>query len=360
MQPLLCRRPVRIPGQDSVIVASGQASGPSPLPSLAERAVQDALERAGITRAERVLLLLGKGFSRQVPAALRAAAGTAACLQISGCTANGLLTEAGWQIDQPAAAAMVFAHLPSASDGADSPLLSFSGQGRLAWDWLDDTARAGLVDSDANAWRQARECNDARSTLELPGWHGTALLSRGLRYLGEAQAVTAADAHELRRLGTGTAVDSLLRALPGELRARPPLHQLVLIREEQLPGIGILSLNSDGSLTLGSPLQPGDTVSWAIRQPLTAEQEIRQQFAAAVDTGKRPEFALMFSCIGRGPLFYGNDDRDLLAFREHFPQVPLLGAYGTGQIVPGDKGNQLFQNTVLTLLYERTNVQSHP
>jgi hypothetical protein len=49
---------------------------------------------------------------------------------------------------------------------------------------------------------------------------------------------------------------------------------------------------------------------------------------------KRPDFALMFSCIGRGPLFYGNDDRDLLAFRERFPGVPLLGAYGSGQIAP--------------------------
>lgn len=343
-----------------MIVASGQATGPAPLPALAERAVQDALERAGITRAERVLLLLSKDFCRQGAAALRAAAGAAACLQISGCTANGLLTETGWQIDQPAAAALVFGHHPCAPGEEESPLLSFSGQGRLAWDWLDDTPRAGLVDSDANAWQQARECGDARSTLALPGWHGTPLLSRGLRWLGETQEVTAADAHELRRLGTGTAVDSLLRALPGDLRARPPLHQLTLVRTDRLPGIGILSLNSDGSLTLGSPLQPGDMVTWAIRQPLAAEQEIRQQFAAAVDAGKRPEFALMFSCIGRGPLFYGNDDRDLLAFREHFPQVPLLGAYGTGQIFPGDKGNQLFQNTVLTLLYERSNVQSHP
>jgi hypothetical protein len=75
-----------------------------------------------------------------------------------------------------------------------------------------------------------------------------------------------------------------------------------------------------------------------------------QSLLAAVDPEKRPDFALMFSCLGRGPLFYGNDDRDLLAFREIFPGVPLLGAYGSGQIAPAGDGNRLFQNTVVTLL----------
>ncbi|MGV0951628.1 MAG: FIST C-terminal domain-containing protein, partial [Azonexus sp.] len=76
----------------------------------------------------------------------------------------------------------------------------------------------------------------------------------------------------------------------------------------------------------------------------------------AVDPEKKPDFALMFSCLGRGPLFYGNDDRDLLAFREQFPGVPLIGAYGSGQIAPAGGKNQLFRNTVVTLLCESDHV----
>jgi small ligand-binding sensory domain FIST len=64
----------------------------------------------------------------------------------------------------------------------------------------------------------------------------------------------------------------------------------------------------------------------------------------------------MFSCIGRGPLFYGNDDRDLVAFRDTFPDTPLLGAYGTGQIAPLAGQNRLFHNTALTLLFESAHV----
>ena len=64
---------------------------------------------------------------------------------------------------------------------------------------------------------------------------------------------------------------------------------------------------------------------------------------------QNPACALMFSCIGRGPLFYGSDDRDLLAFREAFPETPLLGAYGTSQIFPHAGKNRLYHNAALTL-----------
>lgn len=338
-------------------VGSGQAVGTSPTPALAEQAVREALARAGLTRAERVLLFLSKDFARQLPATLRAAAAAATCLQIDGCSANGVLSDQGWQIDRSAAVALVFSELPKT--GAASPLLSFSGQGRLAWDWQDDTARIGLVDSDTRAWQQARENGDARCQFALPGLRCTPLLSRGLRRIGERQTVSVADAHELRRLESGSAADSLLRALPGELRARPPIHQLCLLRDAAEPGIGVLSLNSDGSLTLTAALQAGDQFDWAIRQPLAAEQEMRQLLDGA-RTQTRPEFALMLSCIGRGPLFYGGDDRDLALFRETFPDLPMIGAYGIGQIFPGEHGNRLFHNAVLTLLYERNDVQPLP
>lgn len=338
-------------------VGSGQAVGTSPTPALAEQAVREALARAGLTRAERVLLFLSKDFSRQLPATLRAAAAAATCLQIDGCSANGVLSDQGWQIDRPAAVALVFSDLPKA--GTASPLLSFSGQGRLAWDWQDAPARIGLVDSDTRAWQQARENGDTRCQFALPGLRCTPLLSRGLRRIGERQTVSVADAHELRQLESVTATDSLLRALPGELRARPPIHQLCLLRDAAEPGIGVLSLNSDGSLTLTAALQAGEQFDWAIRQPLAAEQEMRQLLDGA-RTQTQPEFALMLSCIGRGPLFYGGDDRDLALFRETFPDLPMIGAYGIGQIFPGEHGNRLFHNAVLTLLYERNDVQSLP
>ena len=135
---------------------------------------------------------------------------------------------------------------------------------------------------------------------------------------------------------------------PDKLPAAAPLLGGVVA-----PQGATVALVADGeplwTAAVGSADLPG-------RQPLAAEEDIRQALNAAVDRKNQPHFALMFSCIGRGPLFYGNEDRDLLAFRDIFPDTPLLGAYGTGQIAPLAGGNRLFQNTALTLLFESAHV----
>ena len=336
-------------------VGTGLISGQRPIPELAHEAVQAALGAAGLERADNVILLLSRDFLRNPQPAVLAAARAAGCLTVCGCTTSGLFTERGWQLDQPAAAALVYAS-PGGETATASPTLSFSGHGRLPFEWLDDTPRAGLLDADALAWSHARTTDSACAEFRLPGLRAYVARSTGLRLLGEPSSVEGCRGYELGRVGGHRAVDSLYRALPAELREHPPLHQIVALRHPDEPGIAILSAGGDGSLMLADTLSDGETITWAIRQPLAAEQDMRQSLNMAVSAGTKPDFALMFSCIGRGPLFYGDDDRDLLAFRDTFPDTPLLGAYGTGQIIPLGGQNRLFHNTVLTLLFESIHV----
>lgn len=338
--------------------ASGLASGPQACPELAAEAVASALQRGGMTRAGQVVLLLSREFARQPEAALRLAVGTAGTLHLAGATVNGVFTEQGWQIDRPAAAALVLSDAVAA-EPATLPV-GLSGQGRLAADWQHGAPRAGLIDADGAAWQGGRPTADARTTLALPG-RQHCLLARGLRRLGPAATVDRAIGHELLEIGGSPAYDHLCRQLPAELRRQVPLHQLCLLRDDDRPGIAVLSRHGDGALTLAEPVSAGQALSWALRQPLAAASEIREQFAqVAVDSPSQLLCALMLSCIGRGPLFYGDDDQDLLAFRERFPDVPLLGAYGMGQFVPGSAGHPIHHHAVLTLLHERPHVQSHP
>jgi small ligand-binding sensory domain FIST len=334
---------------------SGLVTGQRAAPELAHEAVQAALSAAGLARADNVILLLSRDFIRNPQPAVLAAARTAGCLAVCGCTSSGLFTERGWQLDQPAAAALVYT-APSTEAAAESPILSFSGHGRLPFEWQDDAPRAGLLDAEAVTWSNARISDNGCAEFRLPGLRTRLARSCGLRLLGEALPVDCCHGFELGRVGGHRAVDSLFRALPAELRERPPLHQIVALRHADEPGIAILSAGGDGSLMLADTLRNGETITWAIRQPLAAEQDMRQSLNAAASEQHKPDFALMFSCIGRGPLFYGNDDRDLLAFRETFPNTPLLGAYGTGQIIPQGGQNRLFHNTVLTLLFESSHV----
>ena len=346
-------------------VASALVAGNRPEPELAREAVRTALAAAGLERADNVILFLSRDFSRHPQPAVLAAARAAGCLSVCGSTASGLFTERGWQLDQPAAAALVFSSEAHQAVSNDSPQLSFSGHGRLPFEWQDGGPRVGLLDSDAAVWSHGRTADNGCAEFRLPGLSARLARSSGLRLLGEPLPIEQCAGYELRRVGGHSALDSLRRALPAELREHLPLHQIAVLRQADAPGIALLSANADGSLTLADTLNDGDKISWAIRQPLAAEQEMRDALlvarmettaGATVNPKKQPNFALMFSCIGRGPLFYGNDDRDLVAFRDTFPGTPLLGAYGTGQIAPLAGQNRLFHNTALTLLFESAHV----
>ena len=337
-------------------VASGLAAGPKPLPELASEAVRRALTKAELTQAGAVLLFLTRDFQRQHQAALLAAARVAGCMEIYGCTAYGLITDEGWLLDQSGAAALVIESMPAGNSAPNNHLLSFTGHSTLPFDWQAGLARGGLLDSEAAVWSHGRQIINGNAEIRLPGFNSRLAISTGLHLLCEPLRVDDCQSYDVRTIGGMSAVDSLRRKLPGERRQTLSLHNIVAIRQPNEPGIAILAANDDGSLTLAEPFQPGEMLSWAIRQPLSAEQDMTQTLSVTVNAQKAPDFAVMFSCIGRGPLFYGDDDRDLNAFREKLPNTPLIGAYGSGQIAPCAGRNRLFQNSVMTLLFENADV----
>ena len=331
--------------------ATALVTGQRALPELARDAVAQALTKAALTRADNVILFLSRDFARNPQPAVVAAARAAGCLSVCGSTTNGLLTEDGWQLDQSAAAALVIS--APARSFPQTPLLSFSSHSRLPYAWQADHERAGLLHSDGASWSHGRVAEDGCAECQLPAICTHQAISTGLRSLGDSLNVDQCRGYELQRIGGHAAIDSLVRVLPPELRDNPPLHQIALLRAPDEPGIALLSANADGSISLAEQIDRDTRLTWAIRQPLTAEQQMRE----ALGTGtSAPDFALMFSCIGRGPLFYGNDDLDLQAFRQTFPGTPLLGAYGTSQIVPRQGCNRLFHNAALTLLFESSHV----
>jgi hypothetical protein len=330
-------------------VASALVAGRQPDPALAEAAVRQALAKAGLDQAGSVLLFLTHDFARHAQAAVKAAARAAGCLQVFGTTAAGIFNETDTLLDQSGAAALVLDHLWQAGP-ATTPALSLACGTALPHEWRHGTARAGLLNNEGKVWAHGRLSDGPMAALPLTGLQTRSFISTGLQMLGQPATVDTVRGHDLLSLDGEPALENLRRRLPAALRSKPPLHHLVLVKNPADPAIALLCANADGSLTLAEPPQIGDQVHWAIRQPLGAEADMRQTLAAAVDANAVPDFALMFSCIGRGPLFYGQDDLDIAVFRALFPHTPMLGAYGSGQIVPGPQGNRLFQNAVLTLL----------
>ena len=340
--------------------ASALIKGLDPDPQLAEAAVRLALARAGLHHANGVILYLTHEMAKQAGAALRAASRAAGSLQVIGVTAHGIFTETGWVLDQPAAAALVMGgELALAPDG-DGPVLSFSGGSALPGDWLQARPRLGLLHANGQAWQQSRLTADGRAEAVITGGIYTQIVTSGLKALAAPQTVNGVRGLDVLGLGELSAFDSLLRLLPPDLRQRNslPLHMLAAMPDGRadLPAIPLLAANGDGSIALARPLRPGDRIAWGLRQAMSAEDEIRQALATAAESLAQPTFGLMFSCIGRGPLFYGNDDRDLLAWRERFPGVPLIGAYGSGQLTSSSWETRQWQNAAVTALFSESHV----
>lgn len=362
-------------------VATALVSGNDPLPQLAEEAVHQALAKAGLTHANGVLLFLTPEFARHARQTVTAVARASQCTQVAGGISSGVLTESGWALDRPAAAVMVFGGgLSLGHPDAETPcVLSYAG-GAFPATWAASRRRFGglfsgrLADSavctEPLAWQQGRVSEENRCEAQILGADLRIGVSSGLRLLGTPLRIDRSNGFDLEATAGLNARQSLEYHLPAEFRdySDHQLHYLSAalldtglnpesaVAEGRYRPVAIIAVNADHSLTLTERVLPGQSLCWAIREPLAAQADMRNTLDHLAQDGLPPSCALMFSCIGRGPYFYGGDDLDLNVLRQRFPGLPILGAYGTGQIAPcagKQPQNRLLQNAVLTALVSK-------
>lgn len=354
-------------------IATAIASADKADPELAAAVVRAALERAGVGIAHSVLLFLTTDFAHMAHAAVVVASRAANCLQVTGCTAPGVLTEEDWVLDRPAACAMVFggecglaAHAP-----ADAPLLSLAAPNAATDGWLHGGGqRYGLLSTDNSAhgagriWCHGRMADEGRGETAIAGARAAIGVSRGMRILGPPLPATV-NGRDVLKTGAQPALNALLRELPREMREmeKLPFHLLAAgivsgdpahaIEEGRYALVPIIAASHDErSLTLTRPLEPGAQVFWAMRQAEAAASDMVSRVDdLAARLGAKPDFGLLFSCLGRGPYFFDGEDRDLAAVKARFPGMPLIGAYGGGQIAPLFDGNRQVHNAVVLSLF---------
>lgn len=358
-------------------VATALADANEPSPELVEAAVREALARSGQARANGVLLFLTVDFRKTAAACVRAASRAASCLQVSGGIVAGIADERRWIFDRPAVGVMVLGGpfglaAPGCEDAGETGLeLTLAGNPSFPPEWSaygphESAVAIGSQYSDPMfegplpTWQNGRITHDAPARTRLTGVRARIACSAGIRLLGTPKTVEASSGLDLQQVAGYSAVDSLRRELPAELHGRTgalPLHQLNVALIDQDPQanlpprlLPLMSANADGSLTTGDRLPPGQRIQWAIRQPVHGEADMRATTARLLAGGSPPAFALYASCIGRGPYFYGGEDRDWLVLREQLPSVPLLGIYGSGQMMPVGGQPRLMQNSCVLAL----------
>lgn len=366
--------PLRLSRKDPAAVATGFATADRASPELAALAVHEALEKAGSPLAASVLLFLTPQFHRQTQAAVTAAARCSRSLQVVGCTAPGVFTESQWSLDAPAAAALVLCGdtglVPPAGDGAPVLTLATPAAARHA-DLRAGPPRFGMLSTDiegeasGRVWTHSKLADSQYCENVFSHARVAVGISRGLRALSPALAVTDCDGLELLALDGRSALATLAGALPEELKHQeslPVSHLFAAVPDRDLDADAALASGryrllpiigaspEEQSVTLALPLDPGDRLFWALRRPAAAEQDTTAMLDQLAEAMPAPDFALLFACIGRGPYFFGSGDRDLDLIGDRWPQLPVLGAYGAGELAPLPGGNELISYSAVAAL----------
>jgi len=111
-----------------------------------------------------------------------------------------------------------------------------------------------------------------------------------------------------------------------------------------------------GVLACASQVEQGDYVTFALRDPSKAKEDVvcmledlRQRAE-----GRSPAFGFYFNCCARGTSLYGTAGEDTALVREYFPNLPLAGFFSFGEIAPLDYVNHLHHYSgVLALAFEK-------
>lgn len=362
-------------------VATSIVIGRTANPNLATQAVMQAMHKADITIANSVLLLLSSEFANNPQPAIRAASKAGNCTQVFGCSAAGIFTEDDWVLDAPAAAAMVFSGdvgiqlaKSDIAQRAQQALLTLTAPNAINSTWLNDGHdRYGGVSGDVvgqgpfSVWQNSKGESSGRVEAVFSGVKLASSASHGLKILTKPKKIQSTETFDITLLDNKPPFFNLQKAweadCKGKITAKDatlPLHLMMAVYANSAEAImtgefsqtHLISYDEAlGSVTLAQALQPGQFLCWGIRDSETAQKDLRQTTQTLLaNLDAKPDFGLLFSCIGRGP-FYDGIDHDLNVITAALPKMPLLGFYGNGEIARIGEHNQLLPYSAVLSLF---------
>jgi small ligand-binding sensory domain FIST len=173
------------------------------------------------------------------------------------------------------------------------------------------------------------------------------LVAQGCRRIGRPMMVTRCEGTLLQELDWNPPLQvlgELYRSLDARDRELMQ-HSLFLGLEmrpeavEHAPGELLVRniLGGDersGTIAVGAELRPMMVAQFVLRDPHSAEEELRRMLASRRGAARRPAGALLFSCVGRGEGLFGTPDHDASLFEEQLGPAPLGGFFCNGEIGP--------------------------
>jgi len=341
-------------------VATGASYGASAKDEYARQAGQKALDKMRPCTGGSVLLFLSSAYAHNPQNAIKEAAKAAGTPQVFGCCAMGLLTEEEWLLDVEGAVAMVFPQeygmqpLRVLKPQGIEPKLVFTLASPNAAEIAMNSTKApqfGSITNDEygqgpySVWQSGRIVEQEFSQSAFnQSLQSELLLAEGVERLSPIMQVNKADGNKLLEVNQQFASDNI----SSHVSIDSPFDLFCAVSETNDPNsieqghytlVHVLSVDSKThEITLADEVRAGRQIFWARRNISSAQASIENELEKARDRlQKEPEFALMFPNVSRGPEFFNGIDMDLEAFKQQFPDTPLIGFYGNTEIAPGFK-----------------------
>lgn len=190
------------------------------------------------------------------------------------------------------------------------------------------------------------------------------LISQGCRPIGEPLTVTAAEHNVIYTLG-GQPAYRVLEAAFGTLtegeksQARGNLFAGLAGSEyvEEFASGDFLIKNilgadpGSGAVVIGGIPRIGQTLQYQIRDRLVALEDLERAFDIPAGVLDQSFGALLFSCLGRGRRFFGENDCDAACLERRLGGLPLTGFFCNGEIAPVRGGNALHGYTAAAAVF---------
>ncbi|MFA6599686.1 MAG: FIST N-terminal domain-containing protein [Candidatus Omnitrophota bacterium] len=191
-------------------------------------------------------------------------------------------------------------------------------------------------------------------------------MARSCQPFGDPVQITKAEGNLIYEMDGRPAYDMLLESI-----SQTPIESTDHLTQRVFLGIPVRSFQTDfvnspylirnlmginekkGLLTCVSPVPEGEFVTFACQDPEFARQSLKEvldDMRERILPGK-PAFGLYFNSCARGSRLYGQRQVDIRMIRDAFPDTPILGFFGYGEIAPVDFVNHLHHYSgVLTLV----------
>ncbi|HEX5016084.1 MAG TPA: FIST C-terminal domain-containing protein, partial [Actinomycetes bacterium] len=109
-----------------------------------------------------------------------------------------------------------------------------------------------------------------------------------------------------------------------------------------------------GAVVIADDIEVGQTVSFQLRDPAAASQDLQRILAlwGQASGQARAAGALLFSCNGRGEAFFTTSDHDAVTVRDQLGGAEVAGYFAAGEIGPVAGRNHLHGFSASVVVFE--------